>query len=277
MGKSNRQRLPEHPAKQYGSAGSCIYCGSTKQLSNEHIVAYSIGGNWLLPKSSCPGCSRITGAFEGEFSRTILGPLRMLYEMPTRRPKDRPKHLPLKVKYPASVDWEVAQVDRSICPFLITLPLYPLPDAVTGIEGEGNRNAATASFWIRGGGFWDDKDAHLQWLCNMLGAVEVMPIGTVNTEPFCLTLAKVAHSFASAELGIDAFEPFLCDMIRNRDLSNRALFIGGGEGNELPSAELHEVGFDDSIGVDPNIIVVRVRLFAILGTPTYHIAVGRRI
>jgi hypothetical protein len=240
-------------------------------------VPYSVGGNWLLPNSSCARCAKITGSFEGEFSRTILGPLRMLYDMPTRRPKERPKHLPLKVKYPASIDWEIAHVDRSICPFLILLPLYPMPDALTGAKSAGDQSAASATFWTRGGGFWEDKNAHLQWLCEMLGAKEVMPIGTVNTETFCLTLAKVAHAFASAELGIDAFEPFLFDMIRNRNLSNRATFIGGGEGNELPSAGLHEVGFDSGVGIDADTIVVRVRLFAVLGTPTYHIAVGRRI
>lgn len=201
----------------------------------------------------------------------------MLYDMPTRRPKERPQHLPIKVKYPTSIDWEIAHVDRSICPFLILLPLYPLPNAMTGTESAEDRSAASATFWTRGGGFWEDKDAHLQWLCEMLGATEVMPIGAVNTETFCLTLAKVAHAFASAELGFDAFEPFLSDMIRKRNLSNRAMFIGGGEGNELPSAELHEVGFDSGVGIDADTIVVRVRLFAVLGTPTYHIAVGRRI
>lgn len=201
----------------------------------------------------------------------------MLYDMPTRRPKERPQHLPLKVKYPTSTDWQIAYVDRSICPFLILLPLYPLPDAVTCSENVENRSAATTTFWTREGGFREDRDTHLQCLCEMLGATEVMPTGTVNTETFCLTLAKVAHSFASAELGINAFEPSLCDMIRNRDLSNRAMFIGGGEGNELPSAELHEIGFDREIGIDVEAIVVRVRLFAALGTPTYFIAVGRRV
>ena len=209
MGNPMRQKLPVHPEIQYRPAGKCIYCGATENLSNEHIVPYSAGGNWLLPKASCASCAKITGAFEGEFSRTILGPLRMLYDMPTRRPKERPRHLPLKVKYAASTDWEIAHVDRDICPFLILLPLYPLPDSVTGIDDGGNQSAASANFWIRGGGFRENKDAHLQMLCEMLGAVEVMPTGTLHTEAFCLTLAKVAHSFAWAELGNAAFDPFL--------------------------------------------------------------------
>ncbi len=255
--------------------GQCIYCGSKDGLTREHVIPYSAGGRWVLPDASCRDCSAVTGAFEGEVSRTILGPLRMLYNMPTRRPKDRPNHLPLKVKYPNSTDWEIAYVDRSICPFLVGLPLYPMPDALTGALTEGNRDAATSNIWIRGGGFWRDRDAQLQWLCNALGASEVMPDATVHTEPFCLTLAKIAHSFAVAELGVGAVEPFLTDMIRHRDLSNRAEFIGGGGGNEPPSNDLHELAFDTAVSSKSNVIAVRIRLLGVLGTPTYHVAVGR--
>lgn len=101
-----------------------------------------------MPAASCKRCATITGAFEGEVMRTIIGPLRMLYDLPTRRKKDRPDHLPLKVKYPSSTDWETAYVDRGICPFLVGLPLYPLPDAVTGLVSDGDRSAATKSIWI---------------------------------------------------------------------------------------------------------------------------------
>lgn len=276
MKKNQGFALPHHDPKRYTAVGRCIYCGASESLTDEHIIPFSAGGRWVLPRASCRQCAAITGAFEGEFSRTILGPLRMLYNMPTRRPKDRPAHLPLKVKYPHSTDWEIAYVDRSVCPFLVGLPLYPLPEALTGVVTDSDRSAATSQIWIRGAGFWPDRDAQLQWLCTALGATEVMPSATVNTEPFCLTLAKIAHAFAVAELGLGAFSPFLPDVIRNRDLSNRAEFIGGGSGNEPASAHLHEVVFDDTVGVDRRIVSVRIRLLGLLGTPTYHIAVGRR-
>ncbi len=268
--------LPKHSPKLYQSVGECIYCGLKEQLTDEHIIPFSAGGCWVLPRSSCKKCASITGAFEGEFSRTILGPLRMLHNMPTRRKKDRPRHLPLKVKYPTSTDWEVAYVDRDICPFLVILPLYSLPKTITGLEMEWS-DSATKTMWVRGGGFWPDRDAHLQWLCDALKAMEVMPTGTVHTEPFCLTLAKIAHAFAVAELGMAQFTPFLTQMICAKDLSHSADFIGGGKGDEPPGNELHEIAFDETICADPSIIVVRLRLFSILGTPTYHIAVGRKL
>ena len=268
--------LPPHPPKQYVPAGQCIYCGSTNKLTKEHIIPYALGGTWVQPNASCTDCSKITAIFEGQFCRTILGPLRMLYNMPTRRPKDRPRHLALKVKYPNSADWEVAYVDRDICPFLIGLPLYAPPSAVTGIIGDEVSGSAAKRFWLRGGGFWQDRDQHLQWLCEALGAVEVMPTAEIKTDPFCLTLAKIAHAFASAEMGRDGFMPLLTDMIRQRDLSSRPEFIGGGEGNETPSTELHQVDFDEA-AASAGLVVVRIRLLAILGTPTYSVVAGRKL
>ena len=269
-------KLPSQTPRQYAPVGECIYCRAKERLTNEHIVPYAAGGRWVLLNASCRDCAAITGAFEGEFARTILGPLRMLYNMPTRRPKDRPKHLPLKVKYPSSADWEIAYVDRSICPFLVGLPLYPMPDAITGEVADGDRTSAASRLWIRGAGFWPDKDAHMQWLCDALSATAVMPTATVNTEPFCLTLAKIAHAFTVAELGIASFEPFLTDMLRKRDVSDRAKVIGGGEGNEPPTDSLHEMAFHTTICWDASIIAVRIRLLALLGTPTYYVAVGRK-
>ncbi|HRJ64907.1 MAG TPA: hypothetical protein PLR59_11235, partial [Brevundimonas sp.] len=73
----------------------------------------------------------------------------MLYDMPTRRQKDRPKHLELKVKYPHSTDWEIAYVDRAICPFLIGMPLYPLPDRLTGQTASAERGDGCSQMWIR--------------------------------------------------------------------------------------------------------------------------------
>jgi hypothetical protein len=267
--------LPTHPAKLYMLAGQCIYCGSTAKLTKEHIIPYALGGTWVQPKASCAECAKVTTTFEGQFCRTILGPLRMLYNMPTRRPKDRPRHLALKVKYPHSIDWEVAYVDRKICPFLIALPLYPLPHALTGVESEEAGGSAAKRFWLRGGGFWEDRDRHLQWLCEALGAIQVMPTADIQTDPFCLTLAKIAHAFASAELGHKKFTPFLTDMIRRRDLSRTGEFIGGGEGNEAPSRELHEIQFDQT-ATSNELVVVLIRLLAILGTPTYSVVVGRK-
>ena len=91
----NATSFPPHPPREFPPVKACIYCGATERLSTEHIIPFSAGGKWVLPKASCRTCAALTGTFEGEFARTILGPLRMPFNMPTRRPKERPRHLPL--------------------------------------------------------------------------------------------------------------------------------------------------------------------------------------
>lgn len=45
-------------------AASCIYCGSTEQLSNEHVIPYAWGGNLQIFNGSCEVCRQITSQFE---------------------------------------------------------------------------------------------------------------------------------------------------------------------------------------------------------------------
>src|SRR5258708_6724877 len=151
MTKAPNGNLPPlHPAKRYSPAGSCIYCGSKENLSDEHIVPYALGGRWILPKASCSGCSSITAKFEQTCLRTILGPLRMYFDFPTRRQKERPKTLRLKVKYDLGEDWSEIDYCQEDYPFLITFPHYNLPSEISGVVADGGRGSSAPTFWIRG-------------------------------------------------------------------------------------------------------------------------------
>ena len=91
-------RLPEHAHRRYPAAKCCIHCGSGVGLHDEHIVPYALGGRWILPGGSCSVCGGIASSFEGTCTRTMLGPLRMFYDVRSRRKNKRPKTLPLKVR-----------------------------------------------------------------------------------------------------------------------------------------------------------------------------------
>ena len=76
--------------QKYGPVGHCIYCRSTDQLSNEHIVPPALNGNLELLKASCEECRKITSKFE---TRVLLGPMRVvraIRNLRTRNPKKRP-------------------------------------------------------------------------------------------------------------------------------------------------------------------------------------------
>jgi hypothetical protein len=273
LGDKLKALLPDHTARIYDPVGVCIYCGSSENLGNEHIIPLGLGGRMVLPKSSCKVCSGRTSAFEGTCLRTMFGPLRMLYDLPSRRKRGRPRTLPLKVKRTPDDEWTELHVSQEDYPFLVLLPRFPLPDLVSGVRTIGARGPAARVFWIRGAsaslGFFD----HLEELIAKLGLHSVMPRAKAQVREFCLMLAKVGHSFATAELGYGSFEPLLTPLIVRGDLSNCVDVIGGLSHDEPPSLALHEMSLEDS-SAHPDLVVVRVRLLSRLGTPTYYVVAG---
>lgn len=269
-------RLPQHSNRTYAPINRCIYCGGDNSLSDEHIIPLGLGGRWKLPKASCDRCATETSAFEQVCQRTMLGPLRMYYDLPTRRRKDRPEKLPLKVKLTPEADWSYLDVDRKIYPFLLLLPIVQMPDVLSGSTIPREPVAAARTFWIRGASFRDGLMPHLEALASELKVAAIEPTGTVHVPEFFRMLAKIAHAFAIAELGVDAFTPFLDRMIRVGDMAASPQHIGGLLYTEQAVFGLHEVGFGTHTCDRPDIIAVRIRLLASLETPTYFVAVGQK-
>ena len=266
--------LPVHPHKIYAAVDHCIYCGGNNTLNDEHIVPLGLGGRWILPKSSCAECAKRTGAFERTCQRTMYGPLRMYYDLPSRRRSERPAKLPLKVKLTPNADWSFIDVNREVYPFLVLFPLLQMPDELTGHTTCGERGAKVKNLWIRGASFRDGVIPHMEALAAELNVAAIEPTGTVGAPEFFRMLAKIAHAFAVAESGLGLFVPFLTPMICDADTSNSVQYIGGLPQTEPAASELHEISFASCDRAD--IVAVRIRLLAALETPTYYIAVGRR-
>lgn len=270
-----KELLPEHPPKRYEPVGICIYCGKTTNLSDEHIIPLGLGGRMVLPKSSCSLCSKKTSSFEMTCLRTMYGPLRQLYALPSRRKKKQPQKLPLKVKYKPQDDWTKVLVDQVDYPFLVTFPYFPMPNLITGEQTTDRRGAATNRLWIRGASAYEGFFDHLQRLTSELKVHSIMPESKAHIEEFCQMLAKVGHAYAVAELGYDKFKFLLLRHIVDKELSNCADFIGSLDRDEAPSKDIHELSvYEDKRG---NYIIVRMRFLAILGTPTYHVVVGKKL
>jgi len=96
---------------------------------------------------------------------------------------------------------------------------------------------------------------------------------------FGMALAKIGHSFAAAELGVDGFKPCLNDMLRNIPPFILAHYVGSLPPEETPpdSAERHEIGFEEPyIRYDgQEFIRVRIRLFGDQGMPVHQVVVGQ--
>jgi hypothetical protein len=91
-------------------------------------------------------------------------------------------------------------------------------------------------------------------------------------------LAKVAHAYSVAELGLDSFTPFLLDVIQGVADDDLGLYFGGSlvhstqldTPGRLHSVSLHfEFSFDEVC-----YIVARIKLFDSLGGPANYVVVG---
>ena len=68
----------------YPPVGRCIYCGATDELTDEHIIPFSLGGVLILDKASCngtKGCNKKTHKFEGVVARQIFGKFRAKHKL----------------------------------------------------------------------------------------------------------------------------------------------------------------------------------------------------
>ena len=202
--------------------------------------------------------------------------MRIHFGFSTRRRGQRPKTLPLKVKFNPGEDWQYFEVDRDEFPFLILMPYFTIPDMLSGYTTSGPRDASAKNFWIRGSNFEGGIKKQMEKLALKYNFHEIFPVGDFDIKAFCLMLAKIAHSFAVAELGLQGFEATLPKLIIESDMSDRATFIGGLKYNEPRTGNLHELSFGTHTCNKPDLVGVRIRLLSHFDTPTYYAVAGRR-
>ena len=107
-------------------ADACIFCGSTMQLSREHILAYALGGYATIPCGSCEKCRRITHAFETAVLRGPMQMVRFIRGMPSRtKYKNVFKTMPVKV----TINGSEVKIDAPIreAPILLPFPIFEPP------------------------------------------------------------------------------------------------------------------------------------------------------
>lgn len=196
---------------QYEPVGVCVYCGSDgglEGLRDEHVVPYSLGGQSILPQSSCRDCERITSAFEGRCARTMYGSLRMREGIQTRRPKDRPKYLPA-VAQRNGVDETVLLPEAGV---IAMLPLVHFPTA--GIF----RNPPEKSPSWEGMTLEVRTDAPRDTASWETSSAENFSfVQTFDVDSLARMLAKIAHCNAVGYLGFDSFEHWIPPLILGQD------------------------------------------------------------
>jgi hypothetical protein len=256
--------------------GRCIYCGSDggkEGLSDEHIVAFCLANNAYLPKASCTNCAKQTSYLEGYAGRQIFGPLRIHFGIQSRRKSVELD--PVGVIFQTDRGEELRRIPREKLPPLLTLPILE-PPGLFHDQISAPIERFEAWTWVA-----DNPDERMQPLIQD-GDRGWKITTAIRPIVFARMLAKIAHTFAVARLGLDSFKHFLPPLILGED--DKAAYLIGGAAP--PTAPLPAIPYSDKthhhtltltvMGSPgkPDVIAMTIRLFEHIGSPTYWVIVG---
>jgi hypothetical protein len=260
-------------SKTYPPVRFCIYCGSTEApLSNEHILAYGLGGNLVLNDASCKQCAAKTAAFEQTVLRRMFGPYRIRFNLPTRRPKQRPEKLEFQV-VKADGDVSIISIDAEDHPGSIVFPVYPEPGILVGRENNAEFRMGMVASVV------DPRRAKA--LAEKHGG-KGFTFGVADFNAMARFLAKTAYAYCFAEFGgVRAFRPLILDLIAGDPHCCPTHCVGcappvdklvppePGVGHKMTIREMKGHDGTDYLAVD-------IRLFALLPSPVYRVTVAAR-
>jgi len=244
--------------------GECIYCGSTKDLTKEHVVPYGLGcpHEWIIYDGSCQDCARITSAFERDVLRNYLIELRAALGLPTYRKKKRPKNLDLQLLRDGQSF--TVSLPAEQYPPLIIMPHFKVP-AYIGNYGY-QRGVMVVGSSLHGPPNMKETLAKL----NANGFSVTRSLVGLN---FARMLAKIAYGMAILQFGHHTLkEVFVlpCILGQREDVGR---WVGCSEEPSIvPKAEklLHRI----EVMSNNSIVSAHIRLFANYRTPVYLVFVG---
>lgn len=251
--------------KTYSPVKFCIYCGSTKQLSDEHIIPISLGGTLTLPESSCEDCQKKTCGFEGIVTQQIYMPLRRKLKIKGNRKhkKHRATHAPIMIS-----DGEtqtITSVPFEDLPTSYLAVRFPPPGLFLGHSPHSKNPEMKIDI------IGNKKEMEEFASQRQIGRMKTN--FTFRWGPFARMLAKIGHAHAVAELGMEGLEFLLPPIIRGES-NHLAYFVGGIEGTALTLSPPHDMGLAiTTIGSDSYLVA----LMTFLGhrLPTYQVVVAK--
>ena len=225
-------------------------------------------GASVLPDSVCESCRVTTGKFESYVLKQTFGIHRRAAGYPSRTKKHR-RSPPQKAITVINSDGSESDIQSDwLPPLSITMPIMdapslaysaPLAAIATVHRLESFSVASDVNQAVRFGG----------------GVCPVrMRFGPYHPFQFCQFLAKVAHSHATAVVGVAGFRPLLRDFLLYGRGDHR-MFVGGEVDIPREQDELFSVGLGKFTTLGHrNYLAVKIRLFSYMKVPVYTVIVG---
>lgn len=241
----------------------CVYCRSEHDLRDEHIVPLCLGGEWILPKSSCNSCEKITSAFEGKCASTLYPGLRLRYNLPTRRPKKRPKFI--GIEYTSGDSNQIVQV--------------PALGVQTGFTSYAFKEVGCLNNPPTINAGWEDAILIGIPLPNHIGDSINIPNESFritvqgNFQLAAILHAKIAHVAAVAQLGMDSFTQWLPDFILGKNV-DLPLVVGSSTLDRTAYPSNHQLAISIEENSGCKLVIAHIRLFSWLGGHHVKVVVG---
>jgi hypothetical protein len=267
--------------KQYPAVEQCVYCGKRKpevSLTKEHILAYSLGGDAILPAASCPTCQRIIQPIETYCAEKIFKDVKVHHGVHSR--SGQQSELPVYRKFSPELDErDTVLVSIKDHPGWLMMPSFDLPGIVADVSPSDNFHGVVKIHVWEIGFFDDEKKQRLA----KKGVKTPWTMRQIDMKTFGRMIAKVSHCTAVGFIGISKFKPLLKEVILEG--KNVPYFVGCAT-DRTPAP----VGMKTWARVEirkihsRKYVVVFLRLFAYVraeqsdkGTPVYCVVVGEFI
>lgn len=256
---------------RYPAANICIYCRAlvnsphapTERLSDEHVIPMGIGGNLILPRASCKKCADITSGIETRCIQKLFDPGRTHAGVRTRAKLNR-KILSVKTGRDGALK-KVLTLDH---PGTITMFKFNVATEITNIANNSK---------FEGNPMLIPVVPDFKERVRRVGGLNHIIGGGISFVLFGRFLAKIAHAYASAEIGLDSFVPYLPMIIIGDPPYDNLLgqYVGSGLIDEIKDQGDHEIRITSRTSpLGKKLIVVRLRLFSQFSPPTYYIGAG---
>jgi hypothetical protein len=269
--------------KEFASFGECIYCGALAtetELTDEHVVPLSFGGNVVILDGSCIPCAAETGKIEQEIGRKAWWDLRTHSKALTRRPKERPTELSFDVSINGG-DFEKRTVPVDEHPFFTPMPTWGPPgmfrDVAPSIEFPSSK--ARVFYWV-------PPEVRKLWNVPDGASINIrIPDFRFDQHKFARVIAKIAYCQTVLHFGLHGFQRLVTpDLILGR-YPYVPYFVGTDPDVPLPPGDKkfkHSVQIATSDAQPFRLITVAIRLFANSGTeeigpPVYRVIVGAQL
>lgn len=266
--------------KQYAGFGECIYCAkkaTETELTDEHIVPFSLGGNAVIVNGSCKTCAAETSKIELELGRKVLMDFRTHANVQTRRPKDRPAQLQFMYSV-AGGPIQTKTVPVGDHPYFTPLPVWGLPGLLEGKlpRREFEHYKAHVFYWL------PPNIKQVLGLADGVPAEIPFPDFRFDHERCARAIAKIAYCQTVVQFGLNNFRRLaLPDLILGK-YPEIPYYVGCKIDDPPPPTErtvVHKIEVGTEVVYGKRLLVTTVRLFANSGVdnhgpPIYEVVVG---